>query len=87
MTDQKPQGRELGRGLSALLGDDAVAKPQILLADQRGLSLPIEFLAPSPYQPRRIFNEDDITELTASIRERGVLQPILVRPNPTRPNH
>ena len=38
MTDQKPQGRELGRGLSALLGDDAVKKPQIIPADQRGQS-------------------------------------------------
>ena len=87
MTDQKPQGRELGRGLSALLGDDAVKKPQIIPADQRGQSLPVEFLTPSPYQPRRIFNEDDIRELAASVRERGVLQPILVRPNPTRPDH
>ena len=42
MTDQKPQGRELGRGLSALLGDDEMAKPQVLLADQRGLSLPVD---------------------------------------------
>lgn len=87
MTDQKPQGRALGRGLSALLGDEAVQNPQTIPADQRGQSLPVEFLAPSPFQPRRIFNQDDITELTASVRERGVLQPILVRPNPTRPNH
>jgi len=87
MTDQKPQGRALGRGLSALLGDEAVQNPQTIPADQRGQSLPVEFLAPSPFQPRRIFNQDDITELTASVRERGVLQPILVRPNPTSPNH
>ena len=87
MMDQKPQGRALGRGLSALLGDEAVQNPQTIPADQRGQSLPVEFLAPSPFQPRRIFNQDDITELTASVRERGVLQPILVRPNPTRPNH
>lgn len=87
MTDQKPQGRALGRGLSALLGDEAVQNPQIMQADQGGQSLPVEFLAPSPFQPRRIFNEDDITELTASVRERGVLQPILVRPNPGKPDH
>ena len=86
MTDQKAQGRALGRGLSALLGDEAVRNPQTIPADQRGQSLPVEFLAPSPFQPRRIFNQDDITELTASVRERGVLQPILVRPSPTRPN-
>jgi len=87
MTDQKPQGRELGRGLSALLGEEAAKQPQTLQAGQRGQSLPVEFLAPSPFQPRRIFNEDDITELTASVRERGVLQPILVRPNPARPGY
>ncbi|MDA0651681.1 MAG: ParB/RepB/Spo0J family partition protein [Proteobacteria bacterium] len=87
MTDQKPQGRELGRGLSALLGDERVKKPETIPADQRGLSLPVEFLAPSRYQPRRIFNQDDITELTASVRERGVLQPILVRPSPNKPGY
>ena len=87
MTDQNPQGRALGRGLSALLGDEAEKKPQIIPADQRGQSLPVEFLAPSPFQPRRIFDEDDISELTASVRERGVLQPILVRPNPARTDH
>lgn len=87
MTDQKPQGRELGRGLSALLGDERVKKPENIPADQRGQSLPVEFLAPSPYQPRRIFNQDDITELTASVRERGVLQPILVRPSPNKPGY
>lgn len=86
MTDQKPRGRELGRGLSALLGDGPETKPQPASADRGGQSLPVEFLAPSPFQPRRIFNEDDITDLTASVRERGVLQPILVRPDPARPN-
>ena len=83
MTDPKPRGRELGRGLSALLGNEAVEKTPESPAEHRGQSLPIELMAPSPYQPRRIFNEDDITELTASVRERGVLQPILVRPSRT----
>jgi ParB family chromosome partitioning protein len=87
MTDQKPQSRGLGRGLSALLGDDTAQSPSVAPKDQRGQSLPVEFLAPSPFQPRRIFNADDITELTASVRERGVLQPILVRPNTARPGH
>jgi ParB family chromosome partitioning protein len=69
------------------LGDDSDKKPPTKLSDRSGQSLPVEFLAPSPFQPRRIFNEDDISELTASVRERGVLQPILVRPNPTQQNH
>ena len=87
MTDQKPQSRGLGRGLSALLGDDMAQNPPVAPKDQRGQSLPVEFLAPSPFQPRRIFNADDITELAASVRERGVLQPILVRPNDAKPGH
>jgi len=87
MTDQKPRGRELGRGLSALLGEDATAKPRIVPTDRRSQTLPVEFLAPSPLQPRRIFDEEDITELAASVRERGVLQPILVRPSTTRTGH
>ena len=42
--------------------------------------VPIEYLAPNPDQPRRIFNEDAIAELAASLKARGMLQPILVRP-------
>ena len=87
MTEQKPQVRELGRGLSALFGDDTTKLPQNMPSDERGQSLPVEFLEPSPFQPRRLFNENDIAELTASVSERGVLQPILVRPNRARPNH
>lgn len=87
MTDQKTRGRELGRGLSALLGEDPVRQPPAAPAEHHGQTLPVEFLAPSPFQPRRIFDEEDITELAASVRERGVLQPILVRPSPTRPGH
>lgn len=42
--------------------------------------VPIEFLKPNPYQPRHLFREEDLADLAASIRERGILQPILVRP-------
>lgn len=65
--------RGLGRGLGVLLGretyDDAVVR-----------DLPIQDLRPSPLQPRTEISEGDLTELTASIRDRGVLQPVLVRP-------
>ncbi|MEZ5648733.1 MAG: ParB/RepB/Spo0J family partition protein [Alphaproteobacteria bacterium] len=44
--------------------------------------LPIEALRPNRYQPRRHFNEDALRELTASIRQHGILQPIVVRPDP-----
>ncbi len=75
----EPRGRRLGRGLSALLGEEAAE----LAAEQRpgpGHELPIELLRPSPLQPRRRFDDEDIESLAESIRENGVLQPILVRP-------
>ena len=70
--------RGLGMGLSALLGGDAdlLRAP----APAAGSSVPIELLAPSPLQPRRHFAEDELESLAESIRTRGVLQPLLVRP-------
>jgi ParB family chromosome partitioning protein len=70
--------RGLGMGLSALLGGDA----ELLRAPPpaAGSSVPIELLAPSPLQPRRHFAEDELEALAESIRARGVMQPLLVRP-------
>ncbi len=85
MTEQKPRGVQLGRGLSALLGENAVNKPQIEESGIPPQVLPVEFLSPSPYQPRRIFNEENLEELASSIRERGIVQPILVRSNSSEP--
>ena len=82
---EEARATRLGRGLSALLGDD---DPDHMALDQvRGLKhIPIEFIKPSPLQPRRRFDNDELENLAASIREKGVLQPIIVRPDPTRPN-
>ncbi len=83
----RPVARKLGRGLSALLGDDPgdppPVEPPAAPADARAglVRLPIEFLEPSPLQPRRIFNEEDLDSLIESVRQRGILQPILVRPS------
>lgn len=89
MTDQKPRPRQLGRGLSALLGEnptDTVELPQSSEdAPRPTTTAPVESLAPSPLQPRRIFAEEEIASLADSIRERGILQPILVRPAAGRP--
>lgn len=72
----------LGRGLSALLGD-APIPPSPGSASTEGLrSLPIEMLEPSPFQPRGPIDPGPLQELADSIREHGVLQPILVRPKP-----
>jgi ParB family transcriptional regulator, chromosome partitioning protein len=73
--------RGLGRGLSALLGE---ADPAIegAAAEAEGGSIPIDLIGANPRQPRRDFSDADLDELAASIRERGVLQPILLRPAP-----
>jgi ParB family chromosome partitioning protein len=73
----------LGRGLDALFGEADEA--DIAAAGEGGeprapRSLPIEFLSPGPFQPRRKFDEAEMDRLVESIRTQGVLQPILVRP-------
>ena len=84
MADQR---RGLGRGLSALLGEaDATAAGEAPRPGD-GRDLPIELIRPNPGQPRRDFAEAELEALASSIRERGVLQPILVRPDPDQPGH
>lgn len=72
------RSRALGRGLSALIGDEAPASRGESAKSAR--TLPIAFLRPNRFQPRRNFSPDDLNDLANSIREKGVLQPILVRP-------
>ena len=73
--------RGLGRGLSALLGEEAPAAPTAAAeASLKPRTLPTAFLKPNRFQPRRNFREDDLQDLANSIRERGILQPIVVRP-------
>ena len=71
--------RNLGRGLSALLGEDK-SPAQAVGAQQ----IAIEKLHPGRYQPRRTMGEEELQDLAQSIRELGVLQPILVREHPER---
>jgi ParB family chromosome partitioning protein len=70
----------LGRGLSSLLGEVAQETPA---SGSPGLiqSLPVSSIEPHPGQPRRHFDEDALDELAESIRLRGIIQPIVVRPN------
>ena len=68
----------LGRGLAALIGD--VGDETAVLDRARGQRrVPIEFLRANPRNPRRRFNEEELAELAASVGEKGILQPILVR--------
>lgn len=77
MTDE-PHRQRLGRGLAALLGDTAGEDGDARL--RRPRRVPIEFLRANPNNPRKVFSEADLEELTASIREKDIIQPILVRP-------
>lgn len=81
--------RGLGRGLSALLGEAEASQADVPAAEAGAggsaaapTEVAIELLRRNPDQPRRTFTESEIDELTASVKERGVLQPILVRPAP-----
>lgn len=69
--------RRLGRGLAALLGDAGEETPAERPRGQR--KIPIEFLRPNPRNPRTMFREEDLADLAASIREKGIIQPIVVR--------
>lgn len=93
MTNEKP--RHLGRGLESLLGPMPSAQPEPADLPTAPASsnlppdterreslhqLPLDSISPNPYQARTVWNEDDLAELTESIRANGILQPIIVRP-------
>lgn len=71
----------LGRGLSALLGEEDDADRTVTQSSGGApYTLPIEFLQPGRYQPRKSMDEEEIKDLADSIKGKGILQPILVRP-------
>lgn len=80
MSNKNERKRGLGRGLSALMADvsetESVAAKGPSSADQL---VPIERISPNPDQPRKQFVQDDLDDLAASIKEKGVLQPLIVR--------
>jgi len=80
MDEQRKRPTGLGRGLSALFGDTpgAEAEPQGERVRLTRL-IPIDQATPGRYQPRRRFDEEELRALVDSVRERGVLQPLLVR--------
>lgn len=74
--------KRLGRGLAALIGDDVTEEG--VIADARSLRhVPIEFLSGSPNNPRKSFKPEDLEDLSNSIREKGLLQPLVVRSGKT----
>ena len=79
----KEKKKSLGKGLAALIGDLGEEEVRNLNPSEiktEGSKIPIEFLEPNRNQPRKTFDEDSINELAQSIREKGILFPILVKP-------
>jgi ParB family chromosome partitioning protein len=78
----RESGPRLGRGLAALLGETVQRTEEV----KEGVKhLPLDLLEPGPFQPRSSFQEPALQELAASIRVRGILQPLLARPHPSQP--
>lgn len=85
MADKPNRSRGLGRGLSALMSDvgpEAQTEDRPRRADLR---IPIESLRPNPHQPRRSFGQEALDDLASSIREKGIIQPLIVRLDPENP--
>lgn len=84
--ETKPRG--LGKGLSSLLGDAAITASIDATADTGSQKtaaerlLPIESISQGPWQPRELFFQESLDELAESIRNHGIIQPLLVRPDP-----
>ncbi|TPM04238.1 ParB/RepB/Spo0J family partition protein [Mesorhizobium sp. B2-3-10] len=76
--------KRLGRGLAALIGEiDRPAAPEKTGMSADG-KVPIEFISANPKNPRRHFGDAELTDLAQSIREHGVVQPVVARPSPTQ---
>ena len=90
MAQAKAERRGLGRGLSALMADVDVAPVRAeagagAASKKAEAYIDIALIAPNPDQPRRTFAEDALTELADSIREKGIIQPLILRRNPRNP--
>ena len=77
--------RGLGRGLSALMADVAPPEPGDAAPRRSQQAIPVDRIHPNPDQPRRTFQREALDELAASIREKGVIQPLILRADPSNP--
>ena len=87
MSNVGKRQRGLGRGLSALMADIEPSSNDASDTKARFKNdtfLPIEKIHPNPDQPRRYFDKDDLSDLAASIRAKGIIQPLVVRSHPSK---
>ncbi|MGI9391422.1 MAG: ParB/RepB/Spo0J family partition protein, partial [Boseongicola sp.] len=84
MAQAKTERRGLGRGLSALMSDidSTPARKTDAVARKAEISIPVDRISPNPNQPRRSFAEEALKDLAASIRQKGIIQPLILRRNP-----
>lgn len=73
--------QRLGKGLSFLMGEDFLGQNAPEKSEENVQLVAISSLKPCRFQPRKVFNEEALDELVSSIRQKGVLQPLLVRPD------
>ena len=80
MAQAKTERRGLGRGLSALMSDidPMPARKNDAAARKVETFIPVDRITPNADQPRRAFTEDALKDLTASVRQRGIIQPLIV---------
>ncbi|MBT8458741.1 MAG: ParB/RepB/Spo0J family partition protein, partial [Boseongicola sp.] len=85
MAQAKQERRGLGRGLSALMADVDTAPPQESASALRRAEtfIAVDRIRPNPDQPRRTFTEAALAELTSSVREKGIIQPLILRRDPS----
>ncbi len=84
---RKSDRKALGRGLSALLGDNVHLTTPVDDAMPSGMSpaeIPVDLISANPGQPRQTFHDSDLQELADSIRRHGVIQPVVLRPDPDK---
>lgn len=78
---EDPSRKRLGRGLAALIGEIDRPEASVKMASADG-KVPIELIGPNPRNPRRTFGEAELADLAQSLREHGLVQPVVVRPAP-----
>jgi len=84
MSKSKIPNRALGRGLSALMSDvNAPVEEKVETSSLSGRTVPVDQIYPNPDQPRRTFDDQAMADLTASIAEKGIIQPLIVRRKPS----